>query len=71
MSILYDPGKLQECIEPGSDVHPKADLEGEWDDRRHLELLRNAVTKTRELLERLEASSDEIELAWNADGEQR
>jgi hypothetical protein len=38
------------------------------DDERHLEPLRSAVTRTRDLLERLEdpeAPSDEFALAWN------
>jgi hypothetical protein len=66
--ILYEAGNLQKRIEPGFDVHPKVDLEGDWDDERHLKPLRSAVMKTRELLERLEdpeAPSDEFELAWN------
>jgi hypothetical protein len=55
-------------MEPGSDVHPRNGLEGDWDDERHLQALRSVVTKTRDLLERLsdpEAPSDEFLLAWN------
>jgi hypothetical protein len=43
-------------------------MEADWDDVRHLVSLRSAVTKTRDLFERLsdqEAPSDEFELAWN------
>lgn len=66
--ILYEAGNLQKRIEPGSSVHPDAKLEGDWDDKRHLEPLRSVVTQTRDLLEWLadpEAPSDEFELAWN------
>jgi hypothetical protein len=51
-----------------NDEHPEVNLEGDWDDERHLKSLRSAVTKSRDLLERLEdpeAPSDEFELAWN------
>jgi hypothetical protein len=43
-------------------------LEGDWDDERHVRPLRNSVTQTRDLLERLEDPefpSNEFELAWN------
>jgi hypothetical protein len=48
-------------------------LEGDWDDGRHLEPIRSAVAKTNDLLERLEdpdapfdrAVFDEFKLAWN------
>jgi hypothetical protein len=66
--ILYEAGNLQKRIEPGSNVHPRVNLEGDWDDERHLEPLRSAVIKVKDLLERLEdpeAPSDEFELAWN------
>jgi hypothetical protein len=55
-------------MEPGSNVHPRNDTEGEWDDERHLEPVRRVVTETRDLLENLadpEAPSGEFELAWN------
>jgi hypothetical protein len=55
-------------MDPGSNVHPSNDMEGEWDDERHLEPVRSVVTETRGLLERLsdpEAPSGEFELAWN------
>ncbi len=44
------------------------DLEGDWDEGRHLKPLRNTVTKTNDLIERLEdpeAPSNDLELAWN------
>jgi hypothetical protein len=66
--ILYEAGNLQNRMEPGSSVHPGVNLEGGWDDKRHLRPLRSAVTQTKDLLERLddpEAPSDEFELAWN------
>jgi hypothetical protein len=66
--ILYEAGNLQKCIEPGSNIHPKVNLEGDWDDERHLEPLRSAVIKARDLLELIEdpeTPSDEFELAWN------
>jgi hypothetical protein len=66
--IHYEAGNLQKCIEPGSNVHPKPNPGSDWDDERHLEPLRSAVVKTRDLLERLEdpeAPSGEFELAWN------
>ncbi|KAH9985770.1 hypothetical protein BJV77DRAFT_1031292 [Russula vinacea] len=66
--ILSQSRILQKRIKPGSNVHPDANLEGDWDDERHLASLRGAVTKTRDLFERLsdtEAPSDEFELAWN------
>jgi hypothetical protein len=66
--ITYEARNLQALIEPGSNAHPDVNLEGDWDDERHLEPLRSAVTKTRDLLERLEdpeAPSGEFELAWN------
>jgi hypothetical protein len=69
MEILCEARNLQRRMEPGSnDVHPDVNLEGDWDDKRHLKSLRSAVTKTRDLLERLEdpeSPSDEFELAWN------
>jgi hypothetical protein len=55
-------------MEPGSNIHPRNDLESEWDSERHLEPLRSVVMKTRDVLERLsdpEAPSGELELAWN------
>jgi hypothetical protein len=55
-------------MEPGSNVHPDVNIEGDWDVERHLEPLRCAVTTTRDLLERLEdteAPFNEFELAWN------
>jgi hypothetical protein len=55
-------------MEPGSNVHPTNKLKGNWDDERHLGPLRNVVTKTWDLFERLsdpEAPSNEFELAWN------
>ncbi len=66
--ILYEAGNLQKRIEPGSNVHPGVNVEGEWDDKRHLEPLRSAVTQAKDLLERLEdpeAPTNEFELAWN------
>jgi len=54
-------------MKPGSNVHPRNDTEGEWDDGR-LEPVRSVVTKARDLLESLsdpEAPSSEFELAWN------
>jgi hypothetical protein len=66
--ITYEARNLQKRLEPGSNVHPDVSLEGDWDDEQHLEPLRSAVTKTRDLLERLEdpeAPSGEFELAWN------
>ena len=66
--ILYEARNIQKRMEPGSNVHPAVNLEGDWDDERHLEPLRSAVSKTRDLFERLEdpeAPSDEFELAWN------
>jgi hypothetical protein len=62
--ILYEARNLQKQIEPGSNVHPGVDLEGE----RHLEPVRMAVTQVRDLLERLEdpeAPTNEFEIAWN------
>ena len=67
-TILYEARNVQKRMDPGSKAHPNVKLEGEWDDERHLEPLKSAVTKTRDLLERLEdpkAPSDEFELAWN------
>jgi hypothetical protein len=55
-------------METGSYEHPRNNMEGEWDDERHLEPVRSVVTKTRDLFERLsdpEAPSGEFELAWN------
>jgi hypothetical protein len=55
-------------MEPGSNVHPRNKLKSNWDDEQHLGPLRNVVTTTRDLLERLsdpEAPSNEFELAWN------
>jgi hypothetical protein len=50
----------------GSNVHPRNDLEGDWDGERHLEPLRSVVTKTRDLLKPfLDRPSGEFELAWN------
>jgi len=49
-------------------MHPRNKLKGNWDDEQHIGPLRNVVTKTRDLLERLsdpEAPSNEFELAWN------
>jgi hypothetical protein len=66
--ILYEACNLQKRIKPGSNVHPRVDLEGEWDGERHLEPVRSAVTQTRDLLERLEdpeAPTNEFEMAWN------
>ena len=71
--ILYEARNLQKGLEPGSDVHPGVNPEGEWYNDRHLEPIRSAVTKTKDLLERLEdpdvpldrAVFDEFELAWN------
>lgn len=66
--ILYESRNLQRLVGPGSNLHPRVDLEGDWDYERHLEPLRSVVTKTRDLFERLEdpeAPSDDFELAWN------
>jgi hypothetical protein len=66
--ILYEARNLQKRIEPGSNVHPGVDVEGEWDGERHLEPVRIAVTQARDLLERLEdpqAPTNEFEIAWN------
>lgn len=66
--ILYEASNLQKRIEPGSNVHPRVSLEGEWDGEQHLEPVRIAVTQARDLLERLEdpdAPTNEFELAWN------
>ena len=49
-------------------MHPRADLEDDWNHDRHLESLRSVVTNTRDLFERLEdpeAPSEDFELAWN------
>ena len=49
-------------------MHPGKDMEGDRDLEQYLEPLRNAVTKTRDLFERLsdpEAPSNEFQLAWN------
>ena len=70
---LYEARNLQKGLEPGSSVHPSVNLEGDWDNERYLEPIRSAVTKTKDLLERLEdpdapferAEFDEFELAWN------
>ena len=67
-AILYEARNVQRRIEPGSKAHPDVKLEGDLDDERHLEPLRSAVRRTRDLFERLEnpeAPSDEFELAWN------
>ncbi len=66
--ILYEARHLQELVEPGSSVHPGVNLEGDWNGEQHLEPLRDAVTKTRDLIVHLddsEAFSDDFELAWN------
>lgn len=66
--ILYEARNLQKRIEPGSNVHPGVDLEGDWDGELHLEPVRMAVTQARDLLERLEdpdAPTNEFEIAWN------
>lgn len=66
--ILYEARNLQKRIEPGSNVHPGVDLEGDWDGERHLEPVRMAVTQARDLLERLEdpeTPTNEFEIAWN------
>jgi hypothetical protein len=66
--ILYEASNLQKRIEPGSNVHPGVDLEGDWDGERHLEPVRMAVTQARDLLERLEdpeVPTNEFEIAWN------
>ena len=71
--ILYEAHNLQKGLEPGSSVHPSVNLEGDWDNERHLEPIRIAVTKTKDLIGRLEdpdspfdrAVFDEFELAWN------
>lgn len=55
-------------MKSGSNVHLGKDVECDRDVERHLEPLRNAVTKTRDLFERLsdpEAPSNEFQLAWN------
>lgn len=67
-AILYEARNLQKRIEPGSNLHPGVDLEGQWDGEQHLEPVRSAVTETRDLLERLEdpeAPINEFEIAWN------
>jgi hypothetical protein len=49
-------------------LHPRVDLEGDWNYEQHLEPLRSVVTDTRDLFERLEdpeAPSRDFELAWN------
>jgi hypothetical protein len=66
--ILYEARNLQRLVEPGSNSHPRVDLEGAWNHERHLESLRSVVTNTKDLFERLEdpeAPSDDFELAWN------
>ena len=66
--ILYEARNLQKGLEPGSSVHPGMNVEGDWDDKRHVEPLRSAVTQTRDLLERLEDPEfpcNEFEFAWN------
>lgn len=68
-AILYEARNLQKRIEPGSNVHPGVNIEGEWDGGRHLEPIRLAVTQARNLLERLEdpeAPTNEFEIAWNS-----
>jgi len=55
-------------MKPGSNVHLGKDAESDRVVERHLEPLRNAVMKTRDLFERLadpEAPSHEFQLAWN------
>ena len=50
-------------------MYPGVNLEGEWDNKRHLELLRSAFTQTKDLLERLEHPKfpyNEFALAWNS-----
>ena len=67
--ILYEARNLQTLVNPGSGLHPRADLEGDWNCERHLESLRNVVANTKDLFERLEdhpeAPSGDFELAWN------
>ena len=66
--ILYEARNLQKIVDLGSNLHPRVDLEGDWNCERHLESLRSVVTNTRDLFERLEdpeAPSDDFELAWN------
>ena len=66
--ILYEARNLQKIVDPGSNLHPRVDLEGNWNCERHLESLRSVVTNTRDLFERLEdpeAPFDDFELAWN------
>lgn len=57
-------------MQPGSNVHPGKELDGDWDDERHLKPLRNVVTKARDLFQHFSDSdapslNNEFELAWN------
>ncbi len=66
--ILKEARELQRHLEPGSSLHPQAHILDVWDAARDLGPMRSAVTKARDLFERL---SDprfpivEFERAWN------
>ena len=66
LSGIFDEAcRLQKSLEPGSHLHPKENL---GNDTWHIEPLRNAVMKTRDLFELFsdpEAPSDDFEAAWN------
>jgi hypothetical protein len=51
--ILKDARELQRRLEPGSSLHPQADIPDGWYPARDLGPLRSAVTKVRDLFKRL------------------
>ncbi|KAH9065003.1 hypothetical protein EDB87DRAFT_1574726 [Lactarius vividus] len=74
--ILKEARELRRRLEPGSSysLHPQVDTQGMWDAARDLGPLRSAVTKTRDLSERLSEHlsdhdsgfpTEELECAWN------
>ena len=66
--ILKEARELRRRLEPGSRLHPEADIRSGWDAARDLGPLRSAVTKARDLFERLSDPrfpTGEFECAWN------
>jgi hypothetical protein len=66
--ILKEARELRRRLEPGSSFHPQVDSQHVWNAARDLGLLRSAVTKTRDLFERLadpRFPTVEFECAWN------
>ena len=68
--ILKDARELQISLEPGSSLHPQADIPDGWYAARDLGPLRSAVTKVRDLFKRLSDQRCptlrfEFECAWN------